>query len=213
MKVRKDFFQAAMLVLLSGISLFLIGSTFSIPSRNTFLIEDNSELFIEGSSNVNRFTCHCMQDFNQQPFVNSLVDNGQGIEFSATSLKIQSQKLDCQNRKMNSDMHKTLLAEDHPFIEVQLLKVETIDGGKITDLDDWSELKADAVITIAKVSKKVTLTVKGRQVSPARFQFVSSKALLMSDFQLVPPSPLMGLIKVNDRIDINFDLLVKIQEV
>lgn len=198
---------------------FILGLLSFAPSlsfftvQNTFLIEDNSELYLNGSSNVNKFTCHCEQDFQQQPFEAGIFDQGRKLRFSSTLLRIQSEKLDCQNRRMNNDMHKTLKAEKHPFINIQLLEAHPKNGKSISGLYDWTPFQVKATITIADVEKQVVLDVNGRQLTNNRFQFISSKALYMSDFHLAPPSPLMGLIKVDDKIEINFDLVVRVMDV
>lgn len=207
------FFQSLFFLIIAGLSLSFMHAGLLLPTRNSFLIEEESELYIQGTSNVTDFTCHCLQEFDQQSFQTSLAEDGQTLFFSSTFLRIESQKLDCQNRRMNNDMHKTLLADSHPFIEVKLLKVQTNDGKKINEFEGWERLTAEALITIASVTKPVTLEVKGRQLGQGRFQLMSTRSLLMSDFNLTPPAPLMGLIKVSDQIDINFDLIVKIQDV
>jgi hypothetical protein len=204
-------FFFSLFILLGLLSFAPSLSFFSI--QTAFLIENDSELYLNGSSNVNKFTCHCEQDFQRQPFEAGIYDQGRKLRFNSTFLNIQSEKLDCQNRRMNNDMHKTLKAKEHPFIKIQLLEAYPKNRQSISGLYDWTPFQAKAIITIADVKKQVALDVQGRRVDNNRFQFVSAKALYMSDFQLNPPSPLMGLIKVNDKIEINFDLIVRVMDV
>jgi hypothetical protein len=54
--------------------------------------------------------------------------------------------------------------------------------------------------------------VQAKQISDNKYRFKSSKTLSMDDFQLDPPSPMLGLVKVHDHFEIELDLIIHLVE-
>lgn len=179
--------------------------------EKNFIIEENSKLFLKGSSNVNQFKCDCDQKFQKHTFSMTSSSDGKSASFQNTILYLPSKSLDCGNNGINTDMYKTLRANDHPNIQIKLTDIEHLETKNLAETTgEWVRLKANIVITIAGVSKKTTLTVKAKSLGNNRFHFMAQKDLLLSEFKLNPPSPLFGLIKVNDQVTIHLDLITSV---
>ena len=175
-----------------------------------YQIEQGSKLYVKGTSNVTDFTCQCLESFPKSQFQIMATNEETKIRFSKTALQIRTKKLDCGNKPMNNDMYETLKADDYPYIEIEL--IEARPGKSLDKMNSWVPLEATANITIAGVTRKETLTVKGMKLDTLQYRFKSSKALLMTDYGINPPRALLGLIKVNNEISIELDLFVTIQE-
>lgn len=181
----------------------------------SFFIEGDSELSLKGSSNVNEFACICLcVNESQRHFLQIETGNySQYAEFDQTNLRLETESLDCGHRGINKDLYKTLESENHPFIVIELRKARLKEARTIsTAVGEWSNITAQTAITIAGVTRDVEMDVKGKRLDDGRYRFVCSKDLFMSDFQIDPPKPLFGLIKVNDLIQINIDLTVRLAE-
>ncbi len=193
-------FKIALASMVAFIGNFSIGET-------VYYIDAGSRLTIDGSSNVNKFTCACNQQFPQSTLRFDLSDGGRSARFTNAGLSIRTKSLDCGNNQMNKDMYQTLRADQHPNIRIDLTRAQLQEAGQLSDTD-WTPLKATSTLTIAGVSKPVVFEVKAKRVSADRIRLMASKEVLMTDFHIDPPRAMLGLIKVNDAIRINMDLTV-----
>lgn len=192
------------IILLSSFVAFMAGTG---AGETSYYIDAGSSLSIAGSSNVNKFTCSCTEQFPQNSIRFDLMDGGKTVRFSNAGLHIRSKSLDCGNPQMNKDMYKTLHADQHPNIRIELTRAQLQEAELLTG-KDWITLKASSQLTIAGVSKSVLFDVKAKRIAPDRIRLSTSKEVLMTDFGMQPPTAMLGLVKVNNTIRINMDLIV-----
>ncbi len=72
----------------------------------------------------------------------------------------------------------------------------------------WTDIKVWTKITLAGEARDVWLPAKIRQPGPGRWHIRTKKVLRMTDFKVTPPTALMGMIKTDDEITIELDLLI-----
>lgn len=178
--------------------------------RKRIRIEDQSRLYLDGTSNVNAFTCDCEDRFEAQLIE---AESGNGYSrFKDAGLALRVKSLNCKNRKIDTDLQKALMADQYPNIRVVLLdswqSVNCADGS----CDNWFDVQANVMITIARVSSKEFIRAKARMLGPNRFQLKGEKWLKMSAFGITPPEAMFGMIKVNDDISFHFDLVVTVDK-
>lgn len=173
--------------------------------RERAYILEESELTLIGMSNIKSFSCVCKEDF--EPITYELEQHCDGhYIFKGTRLRIPVRALDCGNRIMNKDLYEALKAEAYPRIVIQPeelhlpLALNTTAG--------WSALTAEASVELAGRTKQISLPVRVKALAKATFRIQSGKTLCMRDFGITPPTAMGGLIKVEEEIDINFDLIV-----
>ena len=201
--------------LIGFLVLILSFGAFIVMPRSIFTVEyrlsPDSELYIQGSSNVNNFTCHCKEQFEKQVLTAESIGQGKELKFKDTKLALPAYSLDCGKKRMNKDMYSTLKAEQHPNIYIELKRAHR-NGLKMNDLEaDWTNLHADAIITIAGVEQEAELLVGTKMINEGKaLRLVCHKDLTLSQFGLKTPKALLGLIKVHDCININFDLTVQL---
>lgn len=206
------------LLLLSVLSFLLFASAFSpLPfDKHQYQIETNSQLLIAGTSNVNEFTCDCSceRDFTRSTLEINQHPESNRIDFANARLKLTTTNLDCGHKVMNKDLYETLRAKDYPHISITLLQAEIPARTqlKLVSLNQWMNIDAFTRITIAGQNKRVHIPVKGQRLEDNRFHFTGEISLNMTDFGLEPPTAMLGLIKVNDKITIHLDLVVQILE-
>ncbi len=193
-------FQFALAALITWAGNVSIGET-------SFYIDAGSRLTIEGSSNVNKFTCACNEQFPKSTLRFDLLEGGKSARFSNAGLNIRTKSLDCGNSQMNKDMYKTLRADQHPNIRIDLTRAQLQEATALS-ANEWTTLKATSSLTIAGVSKPVVFDVKAKRIAPDRIRLTTAREVLMTDFGIDPPTAMLGLIKVNNTIRINMDLTV-----
>lgn len=201
-----------------GILLMLLTSSIAPGSRPpaelSYRILHTSRLFLEGTTNVNTFTCNCtcVQSFPRLQFEMEVREESRNAVFDDAQLQISTKALDCGNRNMNKDLYETLKAGQYPSIGISILEANLSSGDNLAEAAEWSDLTARARLTVAGVSRTALLKVKARKTGPGAYRFLSQYTIKMTDFNIEPPTAMLGLIKVNNQIEINFDLTVAVEE-
>ncbi len=199
-----------LVVLVGGMMLCGAAGSFSSASGNLFkkryTIESGSRLYLNGTTNVNSFTCHCEDQFGSR--YAELENRGWQTQFRDANLEITVANLDCRNRRIEADLQKALQAQDYPTIKLSLLETtqnpDCIDG----KCSGWFDIYAKMNLTITSVTRVQHLHARAKMLGPKRIQLVGEQQLRMTDFGITPPEAMLGMIKVNDNIDFHFDLIV-----
>lgn len=200
-----------------GLSCYFLFSSAFTPfpfDEHHYRIETESELLIEGSSNVNQFTCDCSceRDFTQSSLDMNRHPESNRITFANARLKLTTTNLDCGHKIMNKDLYETLQAKEYPFIYITLLQVDVPPQNRFVSMNQWVKLDANTRITLAGRERQVNIPSKGQKIDDGRYHFTGAVTLKMTDFGLQPPEAMLGLIKVNDEITIHLNLVVRILE-
>jgi hypothetical protein len=169
-------------------------------------INSSSKLWIEGTSNVKGFSCFNESIISEPPKHIVFEKTSEGYLFKNLKMRIPGEHLDCGNRIMNKDLQKALLCEDYPFIELTLnnaVILPTYDEKPMGQL--W---EVSGHLSIAGTSRKVKLLVESQNLSSSSIHLKSKYGLMMSNYGITAPEPMMGLVKVHDKIVIHFDLIL-----
>jgi polyisoprenoid-binding protein YceI len=191
-------------------SLTFFAAAFHIADTN-YLIDSSSSLTLDGSSNVNKFTCACNDQFPRNTLRLNLSQGGKIAHFSNAVLHVKTNSLDCGNPQMNKDLYQTLRADKYPHIKLELSRAHLPEGAQIS-YRDWSQLQAHGTLTIAGITKPIVFEVKARRHADNKLRLVAAKEVLMTDFNINPPKAMLGLIKVNNSIRLNMDLIIITQQ-
>lgn len=196
-----------------GLLLSLLASAIA-PGHHSaqlsYRILPSSQLFLEGTTNINAFTCNCksVQSSPRLRLEMEEREESQSAVFDNAQLKIRTKDIDCGNRNMNKDLHHTLRADEYPSIGIIIEEASLKNGVNLAGESDWRQLTTRALLTVAGTTRTVQLEVKARKTSPEAYRFISRYTIKMTDFNIAPPSAMLGLVKVNDQIEINFDLAI-----
>ena len=182
---------------------FLTTLTFA-QNINTerYTVEADSKLSIEGKSSVNDFSCILEDTISEDTlqFNTEVIDDE--VFISGDSISLTINRFDCGKKGINRDFRKTLKSDVYPSIKLALLNL------KIDDDMQLPSLRAEVEIQIAGVKHIMELSFDNIEQNGKQTVVSGSKVLKMSDFELHPPSPLFGLIKVDDTLTIYFDLVI-----
>jgi len=168
-------------------------------------LSDESKLSIKGKSNVNEFSCQAEHDFQQDSLNYNYQVSGDTVTVNGVLLALEIDQFDCGKRAINRDFRSTLKYQEHPFIEITLNELV------LSDPSDIIPQQALVTIKIAGVERQYTVPLHSFSRSEEYFVVGGNKVLYMTDFGLTPPSPMFGMIKVDDELDIQFDLVIQRQ--
>ncbi|WP_069130633.1 YceI family protein [Rhodohalobacter halophilus] len=156
--------------------------------------EEVSRLWIEGSSNVNRFDC-IAHSYDGEAIVQDAVNQSVSLE-----VEIDVNGFDCGKRKMNNDMKDALKADQYPTIKFVFNNAESLSDDSYNILGE---------LTVAGVTREISFTADGEILEDGRMRARGSKKIFMTDFNIEPPTGLFGLIKADDELTVHFDLTAK----
>lgn len=209
------FFIPSIMILTTRITtifilLFIAGVSWSQETtKGDFLILPGSKLSILGKSNVNNFTCVCRENFIAQPYLVNMPLAGNAITFTQTFIKLPVALFDCGNKMMNKDFYNALKGEKHPNIKILLEYISFVKKSDTTPPTKTGD--ARVMIYLAGVTRTVQMPVYIRQTALHTWHIKSAKPLRMTDFHIVPPRAMMGMIRTENEITIQLDLFIEIQ--
>lgn len=114
------------------------------------------------------------------------------------------ENFDCGIGAMNRDLQNTLKSDYYPNLQLEINEI-ILDANN----NEFEELEvaANVVITIAGVTRKVYLEAgKIINYDDDQLSFFGEKSLKMTDFNIEPPTKMLGAIKVRDELNIAFHI-------
>ena len=196
------------LCLFTGIILLTGGSSGPAILKKRYQIENNSSIFLKGTSTVNEFTCKCEERFGEQQVEAEQTDNH--ARFKNTELWVPIKKFNCKNSRIDADMQRALQAEKYPHIKITLIDCWQNNKCMNGRCADWFDVKANISISLSGATRKEIITARAKAIATNKFQLIGEKAVQMSSFGVTPPEAMFGMIKVNDWISLHFDLMVSL---
>ena len=172
---------------------------------DTLTLQPESKLWVTGTSNVRDFECAAgavTVDVSSAPGAVALIASGEKA-VTSVGVRVPAAQLDCKNGKMNSHMLKALKATEHPEIAFELTSYDlaTIATGvKVTLTGD---------LTLGGVKKSITMIAKAAPVDDGALKVTGTQDIVLSDYGLKAPTLMMGTLKVQDLVQVHFDLLLK----
>jgi hypothetical protein len=171
-----------------------------------FSVKSNSWLSLTGTTNLNSFEC-LSGSVNSPNFLFTESNYHQNrIYFDNARILVEVSSFDCKNPLINRDMYNALGGSKNPNIEIKL--EEIIPSTRGSGLDSGI-VTANVLITINGKTKSTELDIEWESPDGYEYQFKGSKDLLMSDFGIDPPLPAFGLIRVDDKINVEFNYIVQ----
>lgn len=169
-------------------------------------LQPASRLWVTGTSTVRDFTCQAkIVDASAQTTSAETAKEIMAGQKSVLTLdvRIRPENLDCANNTMNEHMRRALKADANPVIEFQLASYEMFAAGdKVTG-------ELTGTLALGGVERMITLDAAGNATPDGALHVTGAYPLLMTDYGLKAPSLMMGAMKVNPNVKVNFDLLLK----
>lgn len=180
-----------------------ISLLFLLPAEKTrWVVNENSNLVVNGTTNINKFSCE-IPNYDQTDTLVMVKENRNIALTGNIGLKIES--FDCHNKMMTRDLRKTLKENEFPRLYIRFLS-----------LSEFPQLAAEpkpitgwVIIELAGTSKRVEVNYQVYIDEKKIIHLLGSRNINFSDFNLVPPRKLGGMIKTNDLLNVIFHLKMK----
>jgi len=194
--------------------LFLLLTSFILPQHmnpaaetKKWVISQNSNLRVNGSTNVNKFTCEILAYDQTDTLILNKSKSDKEIALSGSvSLKVLS--FDCHNSIMTHDLQKTLKQKEFPCLHISFLSLNKLPVLSIRP----EPITGRVDIEIAGIRKRFDINYRISVDAQKNIHLLGSQDVNFSDFNLKPPRKLGGLIKTNDKLNVDFHLKMKNME-
>lgn len=161
----------------------------------------NCSLTVNGSTNINKFSCVIPEYIKPDTLVLYTNKDADGVKISGQMI-LDIKSFDCHNGIMTKDLRKTLKAEQYPKLTVTFISLS-----KYPDPARGASTISGLVnISIAGVSKRFDVAYRCTPDGPGNITLVGTKTVNFSDFNIIPPRKLGGMIKTNNMLDVEFTL-------
>lgn len=127
-----------------------------------------------------------------------------GIQSATLKVNVKDIKSEKDSEQMDSRTHKSLNADQFPVITYEFGKAKSI-----TRKGNDFVAVVDGKLTIAGVAKNTTMTVTLTPQANGDLKIKGSDRVLFTNHGLKPPSFVAGALKVDNEVDVAFDLIVK----
>jgi polyisoprenoid-binding protein YceI len=174
-----------------------VGQKMEPASGSNLTLDTQSKVWVEGTSTVRAYKCTAKS-------IDATLETGpEGTDAAVATLvknaviKVATAVLECGNGTMNEHMRKALKMTEQPFIAFALdsyaLEPSGTLKGKLQIAGQEKEVQFPATITEENGAIRVT----------------GSKQINMKEWGVKPPSLMLGTMKVNEMVTINFDVIVR----
>ncbi len=175
----------------------------SISTAQTFEFSSNilpnSSISINGKSNVNSFSCSYTDPFPDVTLQHRSKLEESTFKVEGDTLGLEISEFDCGKRGVNRDMRKTLKENDYPTIDAWIERIT---------LNDSGEAIAVLSVSIAGVTNQYEMKIEETPDSEL-MEIKGEQEIFLSDFNLDTPKALFGLVTVEDRFVVEFELNIK----
>ncbi|MBD3276222.1 MAG: hypothetical protein GF372_12975 [Candidatus Marinimicrobia bacterium] len=207
--IMNHFFRRALFAFSIVLIVFFTFSAIKAQEGAQYVISNElSSLTFNGDASVNDFSVNAeeikgsVRFFSESesithPSIDSAA-NGQVI------IPVKSMK--GGNFLFNQDMYGALNAKEYPEIRFRLNALKTLQVDTISAEARIFEAAGD--LTISGTTREITFNIVTSSSKDDQIQVEGSTSLLMSNFNIEPPKKVFGALKVEDRVDIKFNIVL-----
>lgn len=167
-----------------------------IVAQKYVLSNNDSKLEVLGTS-----TLHDWEEVAQEMTGDAVIglDNDQ-LDIESLKFKVPVKSLKSDHSGMDKNTYEALKSNKHPNIYYELTDVKSAQKNGQEYL-----LKTSGNLTIAGVTKNIEMTVSSTPVGNT-ISFSGKTTFKMTDFNVDPPTALLGTVKTGDEITIQFNV-------
>lgn len=175
-------------------TLFALVLAQAFTAQGPFAIAPSSRLWIEGESNFKSWSCEAREaSASADPFGSSLVP--------VLELQVPIKSFHCNEDPLDGKLREALKADRFPSIGFSMESAERLPGKAL-------RVRITGSLSLAGQTGTVSFIAEVTSAAQGAFVARGNIPLLMSSYDVEPPSALLGLIKASDRVVVRFEVRV-----
>jgi YceI-like domain len=183
--------------------IFLLGTSGALRAQDAYRVAD-PDIKVLGTSNLHNWSMEakdisCSAKFGFGPGTGGLPQS-----LTQLDLVIPVHNLKSGESLLDSRAYSAMKADKFGTITFTSTSAVIVPGQK-----NQFQVKSTGNMTIAGVSQPVILTVACQVNADGSITCNGSQQLKMTDYQIKPPSFMLGALKTGDLLNINFSLILK----
>ncbi|WP_448697557.1 YceI family protein [Mucilaginibacter sp. AW1-3] len=183
-------------------------SGFNSQSKKPYLarwvLNKDCSLAVNGSTNINKFSC-VVPHYSRPDTLIFCKDNN-GVVCLKGGLNLDILDFDCHNHLMTAELRKILRQKDYPELKISFVSLSKYP----TITDEANAVTGIVNIELAGVTKRIEVNYKTVFDNANNLTLLGTQDVCFSDFNIIPPSHLGGMIKTKNTLNIAFNLRIKI---
>jgi hypothetical protein len=170
------------------------------------IVQSSSTLNIQGTTNVNTYKCAISKYVGRDTLI--LHEGGRNIRpvFVKGAVSLDASSFDCGMALMTSDFHKAINSKEHPAIVIDFISFERTPSYSA----DREHFTGILKISLGGVTKLFEVNCTIEADSTGTIHLAGSRDFTFTDFDLIPPTRMLGAVKVNDALKVSFDLKLRL---
>ncbi len=184
----------------------LLSLSANAQSKLTPVILESAELAVCGNTNVNSFTCQLFkQHLNDTLSYISATADGAEL-FNGLVLRFNVSDFACNHSMMTNDFRTLLKGEEFPYI---VMSINNVVVHKPSKQGGHESTSAHITLHLAGQSKEEYIDDVSIEQTAQWLVLKGSHKVLMTSFEIQPPTKFFGTILTEDTIEILFSIKVK----
>jgi hypothetical protein len=167
------------------------------------VVHPSSSITIAGSTNVNKYKC-VIGKYTGSDTLSLTAERGKGAYFRKGLVKLEASLFDCEKQMITKDFAETIQAKKYPYITINFISFERAPEFKESE----EPFRGRFTITLANVAVPSDVRCKIVKDKNNLIHLRGWHLFKFSDFNLEPPTKMMGLIKVEEMITVDFHLVL-----
>ncbi|MBT1689558.1 YceI family protein [Dawidia soli] len=171
-----------------------------LHAQNTLTVK-SVKATIQGSSTLHDWESQitqitCLGDFQSE---NSLLKTIADISVKIPVAAIKSS----EGKMMDNKTYEAFKSDEHPYITYTASRAQIT-----TDAARNTTIKVSGSLTMAGTTKPITVEAKGKSLPNGDMEISIARKLKMTEFNMKPPTAMMGTIKVGDEVTVVVSLVL-----
>lgn len=178
--------------------LLLLSHAARAQSEYNYTLESNHSIDVYGTASLHNWSL----SFDKAEGICAVYRNEDGtVDLNQLELMLEANSIKSSGGPV-MDINTAVMLKSglHPKITFKL----TSPVKSILSDGNGQTVSASGILTVAGITKQITLHVKVTSTAEGEIAFEGSKLINMRDFNIVPPTALFGVLKVSNEISIQF---------
>lgn len=176
--------------------LTLLSISWHLHAQTPYAVSE-AELTVSGTSTLHNWT---MTTQSAQGEAMIRLENRDLECIQQLVVTVRSETLKSGKSGMDNNAYKALKTKKNPEISFKLKQIKSIEKQA-----DYLQVQATGILEVAGSAQPITLIAQAFPTTEA-IRFTGEKTLSMTDFEVEPPSFMMGTIKTGNEITLHFDI-------
>lgn len=192
-------------IILSLYFFAFFGFGFQAPKTIKWVISKSCSLKVAGSTNINKFNCEITNYYRPDTLTIQNFGNNGNVKISG-KMELNVNNFDCHNPVMTADLRKTLKVKTFPHVIINFVSLDQYPDFK----DRSGQIRGKVNIELAGITKQFDVNYKFLSSAHNSLVLVGTRNVNFSDFKIVPPRKLGGMIETNNELGIEFCLQLSV---